>query len=126
MSVWTLQSLGMPSYREGNVIIVGEYQIGIVAACSGLGMLWLFFALTTGLALLSRRPWPDRLLLLVSAVPIALFANAVRIVSTSVLYESAGKAAGAIWSSTIWPGWLMMPLALGMLWLELKGSCRSS
>jgi exosortase len=119
LSAYTLQSLGWPAFAEGNVIVVNDHQIGIVKACNGLGMMLLFFALTAAMTLLSRRPWPDRLLLLLSAIPIALLCNVARIVLTSVLYEVAGQRWGDLVFHDL-AGWLMMPLALGMLSLGLK------
>jgi exosortase len=118
-SAYALQSVGLPAFREGNVIIVQEHHIGVVEACNGLGMLLLFFALTAAIALLSRRPWPDRLVLLLSAVPIALVSNVVRIVLTGVLTILAGQR----WADLVFhdlAGWLMMPLALGLVWLGLR------
>ena len=118
MSSYVLQLVGLPAFREGNVILVNEHRIGVVEACSGLGMLLLFFAISAGMALLSRRPWLDRLVLLLSAVPIAILSNVARIVSTSVLYEVAGQHWGEVSHDVF--GWLMMPVALGMLCVELK------
>ena len=47
----------------------------------------------------------------------------VRITATGVLYT----AAGAGWAEAVFhdlSGWLMMPLALGLLWLELQALAR--
>jgi exosortase len=118
VSRYTLQTLGVPAFSEGNIIVVNEHRIGIVEACNGLGMLLLFFAMSVAAALLSRRPWTDRLVLVLSAAPIAVLANVVRIVATALLYEAAGNRWGDL--SHDLAGWLMMPLALGLLWLEQK------
>jgi exosortase len=119
MSEYVLQLLGLPAFSEGNVIMVNDHRIGVVEACNGLGMLLLFFAMATGMALLSDRPWVDRVVLLLFAVPIAIVSNMIRIVATSVLYEVAGQRWGDLVFHDL-SGWLMMPLALGMLWLVLK------
>jgi exosortase/archaeosortase family protein len=84
-------------------------------------MLLTFFALSTAFALVVRRPLVDRLLLVASAVPVAVTANVVRITATGLAYYAWGQhsaAAHAIFHDLA--GWLMMPLALGMLWLELR------
>jgi exosortase len=119
LSEHALQSLGMAAFREGNVIVMDDYRIGVVEACNGLGMLLLFFALTTGVVIVSRRPWVDRVILLLSAIPIALLSNVARIVATSLLYRMAGQRWGDLVFHDL-AGWLMMPLALGVLWLELN------
>src|SRR5205085_1328219 len=110
--------LGRPAFAEGNVIVVNDASIGVVEACNGLGMLLLFFALATGVAILIRRPALDRALIIASAIPIAVAANVIRITVTGILYEVAGQR----WADLVFhdlAGWLMMPLALGMLGVEL-------
>jgi len=119
VSTYALQTVGLAAFSEGNVIHVNDSRIGIVEACNGLGMLLLFFALSAGMALLVKRPWPDRLLILLSAAPVAVLSNVIRIIATTLLYETAGQRWGDLVFHDL-AGWLMMPLALGLLWLELK------
>ncbi len=117
-STYILQTLGFPAVAEGNVIFMEEAQIGVVAACSGLGMMMTFGALATAVALVVRRPLLDRLVIVASAAPIALLANLVRITVTSILADTVGVD----WANLVFhdlAGWLMMPLALALLWLEL-------
>jgi exosortase len=117
-STFLLQSFGLPALAEGNVILLSEVELGIVEACSGLRMLVVFFALSSGVALVIRRVWWEKILVVVSAVPIALMVNIIRITATGVLYEKvSNQAANAVFHD--FAGWLMMPLALAMLWLEL-------
>jgi exosortase len=118
-STFCLQTLGLPALAEGNVILLNEIEIGIVEACSGLRMLVIFFALSTGFALVVRRPLWEKVLIVASAVPIALVVNVIRITATGVLYQTVGSD----WAHAVFhdlAGWLMMPLALGILGLELK------
>jgi exosortase len=118
-STFCLQTLGLPALAEGNVILLNEVEIGIVEACSGLRMLVIFFALSTAFALVIRRPLWEKVLIVASAVPIALIVNVIRISATGVLYQTVGSE----WAHTVFhdlAGWLMMPLALGILSLELK------
>ena len=117
-STFLLEALGVPALAEGNVIQLDNVQLGIVEACSGLSMLFTFFAITTALALVMRRPLADRILIVLSAVPIALLANVGRITLTGVLHETVGKrVADAVYHDLA--GWLMMPLALVLLWAEI-------
>ncbi len=118
-SCFALQTLGLPAVPEGNVILLNDARIGIVEACSGLRMLVVFFALSSGVALVIRRPLGERLVIVGSAVPIALFANLVRITATGVLHETAGREFADDFFHDV-GGWLMMPFALGLLWLELR------
>jgi exosortase len=119
ITTYILQTLGWPAFREGNVIIVNDHRIGVVEACNGLGMLILFFAMSAAAAILSRRPWPDRLVLLLSAIPIAIFSNVARIATTAIMYDVGGQRLGDMIFHDL-AGWIMMPLALGLLWLEVQ------
>jgi exosortase len=118
-STFLLQTMGWPAVSEGNIIHLNEASVAVAEACSGLRMLMVFFALSTAVALLMRKPLWERLVVCASAVPIALLTNLLRIVVTAVLYDTAGKEiAEAVFHDLA--GWLMMPLALGFLALELK------
>jgi exosortase len=118
-STYVLQTIGLPALAEGNVIILDDVRLGIEEACSGLTMLVTFFALSTALALVIRRPLLDRAVMVASAVPVALLANVARIVVTGVLHETVGHDfANAVFHE--WAGWFMMPLALGFYWVVLK------
>src|SRR5262249_8698964 len=53
------------------------------------------------------------------AVPIAVLSNVTRITVTGVLHKVAGgEVADYVFHDLA--GWLMMPLALGLLWLEMR------
>jgi exosortase len=118
-STFALQTLGLPALAEGNTIQMDDVQINIVEACSGLSMLIVFFALSTGVALVVRRPRWEKGLILLSAIPIALVANVLRITVTGLLYRLVSNdAADAFFHDAA--GWLMMPLALVMLFVELR------
>jgi exosortase len=121
VSTYALQTLGCPAWAEGNIIYVEEIPLGVEQACSGLGMLMTFFALATAMAMSVNVRLTDRLILVVSAIPIAIAANVIRITATGYAYHVSGRdsaIAQMIYHDLA--GWLMMPMALAMLWLELK------
>lgn len=118
-STFIMQAIGLPALSEGNVIILNEARLNVVEACSGLRMLVVFVALSSAMALLARRPLLDRLILLVSAIPIAVVSNILRITATGILHETtSSETANAFFHDL--GGWLMMPLALILLAVELK------
>lgn len=118
-STFILQTVGYPAYAEGNVIRLHEHRLEVANACSGLSMLLTFLALAVGMAILIKRPWLDRGIVLASAIPIAVISNIIRIVCTGILYDVGGEKLGeAVFHD--FAGWLMMPFALGLMWLELK------
>jgi exosortase len=121
MSTYVLQTLGCPAWAEGNIIFIDEIPLGVEQACSGLGMLMTFFALATAMAMIVHASLADRLILVASAIPIAILANVIRITATGYAYHLGGRdsqLAQLIYHDLA--GWLMMPLAVAMLWLELK------
>ena len=52
------------------------------------------------------------------AVPIALLVNIIRITVTGILYRFSPELADAVFHDLA--GWIMMPLAMGFLFLELQ------
>ncbi len=118
-STFIMQVLGLPALAEGNVIQLNDAAIDVVEACSGLRMLVVFFALSAAVALVIRRPLLDRLLILASAAPIAVVSNIIRITVTGILHQAIdSETANAFFHDVA--GWLMMPLALILLALELR------
>jgi exosortase len=118
-STFSLQTLGFAAFAEGNVIRLGQIRIGVVEACSGLSMLLIFFALSTAVVLLIKRPLLDKAVIFLSAIPIALVCNILRITVTGILHKTAGSELANLVFHDL-AGWLMMPLALGLLWVELR------
>ena len=117
-STYFLQTLGIPAVARGTVIGLSHSDLGVEEACSGLRMLMLFLAVCTAAALVMHRdPW-QRVILVISAAPIAVIANVLRITITGVLYETSGPE----WAEMVFhdlAGWLMMPLAVVLSWLEM-------
>lgn len=118
VSTFLLQTMGKPALAEGNVILLNEIELGIVEACSGLRMLVVFFALSTAVAMLIRKPLWEKLLIGLSAIPIALASNILRIVVTGLFYDAFGNHFGGAFFHDL-AGWLMMPLGLVFLGVEL-------
>ncbi|MBI2824125.1 MAG: exosortase [Planctomycetia bacterium] len=118
-STFALQTLGVASYRSGNIIRLGEiHNLNVVDACSGLRMSTIFLALAVAITLITTRPWWERVIIILSAIPIALLVNIIRITVTGVLYlTTTNEIAEVVFHDLA--GWIMMPLAMGFLLLEL-------
>jgi exosortase len=118
-STYGLQTLGCPAFADGNIIVLKDKALGVAEACSGLSMLLVFFAMATAVALIILRPWWEKVIILASAVPIAVLANVGRITSTGLLYQMGrGREAELVFHDLA--GWLMMPAGLAMIGMELK------
>lgn len=118
-STYLLQTVGLPAFAEGNIIHLNEYRIGVVDACNGLGMMFTFLGFAVAAVLLVRRNWYETALILLSAVPIAVIANVTRITATGILYQYAGDKSAQVFYHDL-AGWLMMPLALAIFWVEYR------
>jgi exosortase len=115
---FVIQTLGIPSVARGNVIVLPEAELGVAEACNGLPMMMLFFAVCFGATLLSNRTWYEKLIILACAAPIAVAANILRISLTAILYRFGGvELANKVFHDLA--GWLMMPLAVVLLWIVL-------
>jgi exosortase len=118
-STYFLQTFGLPAVAEGNIICIDDLRIGVLEACNGLGMLSAFFAVSATVALVIRRPLADRVVIFLSAVPVGVLMNLLRITATGVVYGVGGSEAARTFFHEM-AGWLMMPLALLALWVELR------
>lgn len=118
-STFTMQTCGLPAIAQGNRIQLDDKTIEVAKACSGLSMLLTALTLTTAVALLGRRPLWERCFIALSAVPLALIANIVRITITGILYDRMGAESALLFFHHL-AGWLMMPLVLVLLWVELR------
>jgi exosortase len=118
-ATYGLQTLGFPAFHEGTDIVLNNKWTGVEKACSGLSMLMTFFALSTAVALLVRRPAWERLVIVVSAIPIAVASNVTRVAGTVLLYQATDNE----WlqqKAHDSAGWMMMILGLLLLAVELK------
>lgn len=125
-STTVLHLLGLPVLSEGNVIYIGIEKLEVERACNGLSMLQSFVALIAATTIVIDTPAWEKGLLLASAVPIALISNILRIVLTAYAYHQFGPRA------ILWEGWTiakvshdtagfaMMPIALMLVWLQLR------
>lgn len=118
LSCWTLQCLGQPALAEGNTLLINDLQLEVEQACSGLRIFVGIVALAFVYLILVRRPWWAKVVLLAGVVPVALVANASRIVATGLLLPHVRGESGQQWIHDA-SGWLMIPLAAALFALVL-------
>ena len=119
-STWVLQLLGAPALRDGNRIMIDQVPLEVADACSGLRMSTIFGAMALAVAIIIRRPWWDRLTIIVLAIPTALVTNIIRITITALLYMVFPDSELIHKFVHDWAGLAMMPVALGLLWIEVQ------
>ncbi|WP_372719809.1 exosortase/archaeosortase family protein [Novipirellula sp.] len=116
LSTVMLRVLGQPAVSEGHVIWVNDLKLQVEEACSGLRIFIGVAALAFFWAAMVRRSWLDRVVLIAAAVPLAVLVNSVRITVVGLLYQVFDDTVSQAKIHDI-SGYLMIPLAFGLLWL---------
>jgi len=110
---------GMEATANGvviNVIYNGqtlEPPLDVAEACSGMRLLMAFLALGVAMAYLHYRPIWQRIVLLASTIPIAIFCNIIRVTVTGFIYIFIHpRYAQGLYHDML--GMAMLPLAFGL------------
>ena len=90
-----LYQVGYPIARSGVMITIGQYQLLVADACSGLNSMFSLAALgTLFMYIMDRRSWVHNAVMLASIVPIAFAANIVRVIVLVLVTYHFGDEAG--------------------------------
>jgi exosortase len=113
-AVFCLEMLGFAVVREGNIIHIGQSTVAVAEACNGLRMVMAFFVITGLVVLLVQRRWWEKLIILISSLPIALLCNTIRLTITAMAFI---VISGEKWETVFhdFGGYAMIPLALGLV-----------
>ena len=117
-AVFCLEMLGYAVIRDGNIIQINDTSVAVAEACNGLRMVTAFFVISGLVIMLAKRAWWEKLIVLASSLPIALFCNTVRLVITTIAFT---VLSGERWEQIFhdFGGYAMMPLALAVVVAEL-------
>lgn len=118
LGVGFLHVIGVTAFREGNVIDLGPIQLQVVEACSGLRYLIPLIALTLLSAYLFQNRMWKRVVLVASAIPLAVLLNGFRIGLIGVLVDRFGQAAAEGFMHAF-EGWFLFVLSLAILGAEM-------
>ncbi len=87
--------------------------LDVAEACSGMRLLMAFVALGVAMAYLHERPIWQRIVLLLTTIPIAILCNVLRVIITALIYILWDpRYAQGIYHDLL--GLLMLPLAFGL------------
>ncbi len=116
----SLPVLGVPVFREGNVINLPAMPLEVAQACSGIRSLMSLTTLAIMYGYLMEKRVTIRVLLALASIPIAVAANGLRIVGTGLLvqYWDPDKAEGFFHAFS---GWLIFVVSLLMLFAFHQG-----
>jgi exosortase len=109
-----LALVGVPVLRDGNIIHLPAMTLEVAEACSGIRSLMSLVALAIIYGYLLEPSIWRRVALVVAAVPIAVIANAVRIMGTGLLVEYWTPEMGTGFFHAF-SGWLVFLMALFLL-----------
>lgn len=118
LSTDSLQLLGQPAIAEGNVILLGDDPLMVAEACSGLRIMVGILALAFAFVLFSGWTWWQKALVVLAAVPVALVANTLRIVTTGLLQQYVSSEVADRFTHDL-AGLMMIPVAAALFWLLL-------
>ena len=95
-SVMLLKLIGIAVWREGNIIMLPDIMLEVADACSGIRSLMSLLALSVAFAFLSRTSNAKKWIIVLSALPIAVVTNGLRVIITGIVaqYWSAKAAEG--------------------------------
>jgi exosortase len=90
VAVWTLELTGVESSAWGTkIFIIGhggmQRTLNVAEACAGLRSLMTFISVGAAVAFLSNRPLWQKIIVTLSAIPIAIFCNVMRVSGQGLL-----------------------------------------
>ncbi|MFK7788087.1 MAG: exosortase/archaeosortase family protein [Phycisphaeraceae bacterium] len=112
-------AMGFEVSRQGNLLIINDYPVGIAEACNGMRMVSMLILVVFAFVFSEKvRPWV-RISLIVLAVPLAIICNIFRLVPTVLAYGFFSPDFADQLHD--WLGWVMVVasyfMLMGLLWL---------
>lgn len=116
LGVYLIDLMNVPVYLEGNIIDLGNYQLQVAEACSGLRYLFPLASFSFLFACLYRGPAYHKIIIFLSAVPITILMNSARIAITGVLVNLYGsqQAEGFL---HFFEGWVIFVSCIALLFM---------
>jgi exosortase len=111
VAAFSLELVNVPVLRDGNILVLSNYSLEVVEACSGIRSLLTLISLAIIYGyLVEPRRWVHWVLA-ISMVPIAIISNAFRIVGAGAIAHRFGPEAAEGFLHTF-SGWVIFVAAL--------------
>jgi exosortase len=126
MAGFLVGAVGVPVYQHGTVLEVSTTTLEVAQACNGLRFMMAMIVLAVAFAYVSQRTLGRQVVLVLSAVPISILANGVRVAVIAVAADQYGRqaASGFIHNMIGKSVWLLALGCLGGFGLLLRGGAR--
>jgi exosortase D (VPLPA-CTERM-specific) len=120
IGVQIIKFLGVPVFLEGNIIDLGNYQLQVAEACSGLRYLFPLLSFGFLFSTLYRGPSWQKALIFLSSIPITILMNSARIGVIGFLVDRYGiaQAEGFL---HLFEGWVIFAVCVLLLFLLATG-----
>lgn len=123
LGVWFLDMLRVPVFLDGNIIDLGIYRLHVAEACSGLRYLFPILSFSYIFAVLYKGPIWHKAVLLISAVPITILMNSIRIAVAGLIVNSYGLSYVEGFSH-FFEGWVIflscILILFGLAWVLVR------
>ena len=116
---FVLNTSRIPVLREGNVLILANTTLEVAEACSGIRSLISLLTLGIVFGYFTDSRQTVRTLIALSTIPIAIFANGVRVAGTGIAAHYFGSAAAEGFFHEF-SGWLLFLVAFALLALAQR------
>lgn len=125
LGVAVIRLAGLPVYLEGNVIDLGQYQLAVAEACSGLRYLFPLMSFGFLCAVIFRAPLWQRAIVFLVTVPITILMNSFRIGVIGILVNTWGteQAEGFLHD---FEGWVVFMACVSILFALMFLMARAS
>jgi exosortase len=110
----TISAMDIPILREGNVLILANATLEVAEACSGIRSLVSLFTLGIVFGYFADHRFWVRAVIALSAIPVAILANGLRVASAGVAAHRFG-AAGVEGLFHEFSGWVVFVVAFIMM-----------
>ncbi len=114
LGVFFLDLIRVPVFLDGNIIDLGVYRLHVAEACSGLRYLFPILSFSYIFAVLYQGPKWHKAALLLSAVPITVLMNSVRIAVAGFIVNSYGLEY-VVGFSHFFEGWVIFIICVLIL-----------
>jgi exosortase len=109
-----LELVQVPVLRDGNVLVLSNYSLEVVEACSGIRSLMALVALAIAYGYLVEPRRSVRYILALLMIPIAIVTNAIRIIGAGMLAHRYGPGAAQGFLHEF-SGWVIFMSAVGLM-----------